>query len=60
MMKGDYLFGANASVADAYLFTMLLWASKVDIDVPERLTHFAQRMRARPAVQLALKHEKLE
>ena len=60
MMKGDYLFGANASVADAYLFTMLLWASKVNIDVPERLTQFAQRMRARPAVQLALKHEQLE
>ncbi|NKJ49360.1 glutathione S-transferase [Burkholderia sp. SG-MS1] len=60
MMKGDYLFGTDASVADAYLFTMLLWAGKVDIDVPERLTQFAQRMRTRPAVQLALKHEKLE
>jgi glutathione S-transferase len=60
MFKGDYLFGSEASVADAYLFTMLLWAKKVDIDVPERLEKFAQRMRTRPAVQLALKHEGIE
>jgi glutathione S-transferase len=60
MMKGDYLFGAEASVADAYLFTMLLWAQKVGIDVPQRLADFAQRMRARPAVQLALKHEGID
>lgn len=60
MMKGDYLFGNDASVADAYLFTMLLWAQKVGVDVPQRLADFAQRMRARPAVKLALQHEGLE
>ncbi|HZZ09177.1 MAG TPA: glutathione binding-like protein [Paraburkholderia sp.] len=60
MMKGDYLFGSEATVADAYLFTMLLWAKKVGLEVPAKLTEFAQRMRTRPAVQLALKHEELE
>jgi glutathione S-transferase len=60
LMKGDYLFGQEASVADAYLFTMLLWANKVGLEVPQGLAEFAQRMRARPAVQLALKHEGLE
>ncbi|MGF6478758.1 glutathione S-transferase [Paraburkholderia sp. JPY432] len=60
MFKGDYLFGSEASVADAYLFTMLLWAQKVGIEVPEKLRTFAERMRARPAVQLAMKHEGLE
>lgn len=60
MMKGDYLFGSEASVADAYLFTMLLWAGKVGVDVPSRLKEFSERMRSRPAVQLALKHEQLE
>jgi len=60
MLKGDYLFGTEASVADAYLFTMLLWAHKVNIDVPQKLADFQQRMRARPAVQLALKHEGIE
>ena len=60
MLKGDYLFGDEASVADAYLFTMLLWANKVGLEVPQGLADFAQRMRTRPAVQLALKHEGLE
>ena len=60
MMKGDYLFGADMSVADAYLFTMLLWAKKVELDVPKRLADFAARMRTRPAVKLALQHEGLE
>ena len=60
MLKGDYLFGDEASVADAYLFTMLLWANKVGLEVPQGLADFAQRMHTRPAVQLALKHEGLE
>jgi glutathione S-transferase len=60
LMKGDYLFGQEASVADAYLFTMLLWANKVGFKLPQRLAEFAQRMRTRPAVQLALKPEGLE
>lgn len=60
LMKGDYLFGQEASVADAYLFTMLVWANKVAIEVPQKLADFARRMRTRPAVQLALKHEGLE
>lgn len=60
MMKGEYLFGSEASVADAYLFTMLLWASKVQLDVPQPLADFIERMRARPAVKLALEHEGLQ
>lgn len=60
MFKGDYLFGADVSVADAYLFTMLLWAKKVGIEVPGKLTDFVGRMRERPAVKLAMTHEGLE
>ncbi|WP_345814498.1 glutathione S-transferase N-terminal domain-containing protein [Paraburkholderia sp. PREW-6R] len=60
MMKGEYLFGSEASVADAYLFTMLMWAKKANLAVPAKLEEFSQRMRTRPAVQLALKHEELE
>ncbi|WP_144107884.1 glutathione binding-like protein [Paraburkholderia sp. BCC1886] len=60
MLKGDYLFGADVSVADAYLFTMLLWANKLGVDVPASLNAFAERMRARPAVRLALEHEGLD
>ena len=44
-MTGTYLFGDNLTVADAYLFVMLLWATN--------------RMRSRPTVHVALKHEGL-
>ena len=60
MMKGPYLFGAEASVADAYLYTMLAWANKLKVDVPQPLADFAQRMGDRPAVKLALQHEGLQ
>ena len=56
-LRGDYLFGAEVTPADAYLFVMLVWAGRQGIEVPAPLKDFEQRMRARPAVQLALKHE---
>ncbi|MCY0389389.1 glutathione binding-like protein [Robbsia sp. Bb-Pol-6] len=59
-LTGDYLFGQSATVADAYLFVMLLWAKRVKLDVPAALQQFGERMKARPAVELALKHEGLE
>ncbi|SAK58191.1 glutathione S-transferase domain-containing protein [Caballeronia fortuita] len=59
-MRGDYLFGDQASVADAYLFTMLTWARKMNVDVPAELQSFYTRMRERPAVKLAFEHEGLE
>ena len=33
-MAGDFLFGAQVSVADCYLFVMLLWAKKFELEVP--------------------------
>jgi glutathione S-transferase len=56
---GDYLFGDKVSVADCYLFVMLLWADKNQIEVPAKLSDFAERMEARPAVRKAMEHEKL-
>jgi glutathione S-transferase len=56
---GDYLFGENLSVADSYLFVMLLWAERFDLDVPKQLVSFRERMRARPAVKVALAVEGL-
>ena len=58
-LAGPYLFGSECSVADAYLYVMLRWARMTRQDVPEPLPAFAERMEARPAVQLALRHEGL-
>ena len=57
--RGDYLFGDTVSVADAYLFTMLLWAKKFEQEVPDTLVAFAERMKARDAVRTAMEHEGL-
>jgi glutathione S-transferase len=56
---GHYIFGTDASVADAYLFVMLMWAAKTKLDVPQSLKAFTERMRTRPTVHIALKHEGL-
>jgi glutathione S-transferase len=58
-MVGDYLFGPDVSVADCYLFVMLLWAKKVGVETPPYLIEFRDRMMARPAVVEAMTHEGL-
>jgi glutathione S-transferase len=58
-LRGDYLFGSEASVADAYLYVMLRWARMQGLDVPEPLPAFIERMEARPVVRQALQHEGL-
>jgi glutathione S-transferase len=57
--EGPYLFGAHPTVADDYLFVMLMWAAKMQLAIPDNLAAFAARMRERPAVKLALTHEGL-
>ena len=56
---GGFLFGPDAGVADAYLFVMLTWAKSQSVAIPEAMAAYVERMRERPAVQLALKHEGL-
>ena len=58
-MKGDYLFGSTVSVADFYLFVMLLWAKKCDIEPPTPLVAFRDRLMTLPSVQKAMTHEGL-
>lgn len=58
-MRGDYLFGPELTVADCYLFVMLLWADKFGVTVPATLTAFRDRMIKRPAVVTAMQHEGL-
>jgi glutathione S-transferase len=58
-MKSDYLFGPEVSVADCYLFVMLLWAEKCGITPPAPLAAFRDRMKTLPSVQKAMHHEGL-
>ncbi|OWJ56731.1 glutathione S-transferase N-terminal domain-containing protein [Inquilinus limosus] len=58
-LPGDYLFGAEMSVADAYLYVMLRWARDLNLQRPDPLPAYFDRVNARPAVQLALRHEGL-
>ncbi len=53
------LLPSGYSVADAYLFTVLTWTGFVGIDLKPwpTLTRFMDTMRARPAVQAAMKAE---
>ena len=57
----DYLMGSRFSVPDAYLFVMTLWADGRGIEIAglKNLQAFVARMKARPAVQEALKSEGL-
>jgi glutathione S-transferase len=57
----QYLMGDKFTVADAYLFTVLRWSSRVDIDVAKwpNLKTYMDRVGARPMVQAAMKAEGL-
>ncbi len=59
MMQGEFLFGTALSVADCYLFVMLLWAAKNGVETPTNLEAFRDRMTSRPSVQTAMHHEGL-
>jgi glutathione S-transferase len=57
----QYLMGDKFTVADAYLFTVLRWTSRVEIDLSKwpNLKAYSDRVAARPKVQEALKAEGL-
>ena len=58
----DYLMGKQFTVADGYLFTMLMWATdrlKFDLSEMPNLLAYKARVAARPKVQEALTKEGL-
>jgi len=59
LAKQPWLVGDNFTVADAYLFTVLRWAARVDLPLPPSLQRFMERVKARPAVAQALQVEGL-
>jgi glutathione S-transferase len=58
----DYLMGKEFTVADGYLFTMLMWATdrlKFDLSEMPKLLAYKARVAARPKVQEAMTKEGL-
>ena len=58
-LTGDYLFGSQFTVADAYLFVMTMWANKTGVTIPDPLPDFAERVKKREGASKALKAEGL-
>jgi glutathione S-transferase len=61
LAAAPYLLGETVSIADFYLFNVFLWLPRLNIDTsawPHIVAH-SDRIRQRPAVQAALKAEKL-
>ncbi len=60
LAKNDFLMGSY-TIADAYLFTVLRWAPRLNIDLRPwpQIKSFMERMAARPAVVAAMKEEGL-
>jgi glutathione S-transferase len=61
LQGGDYLMGAQFTVADAYLFTVLGWAGhcQMPLNVFPAVQAYLARVGARPAVRQALRDEGL-
>jgi glutathione S-transferase len=57
----QYLMGDKFTVADAYLFTVLRWSARVEIELGKwpNLKAYVDRVGARPKVQAAMKAEGL-
>lgn len=58
-LQGDYLFGDTFSVADAYLFVMLMWARDNGVTIPGQLSVYSDRVSGREDVSEALVAEGL-
>jgi glutathione S-transferase len=57
----QYLMGDKFTIADAYLFTVLRWMGRIEMDISKwpNLKAYFDRVQARPKVQEALKAEGL-
>jgi glutathione S-transferase len=56
-----FMVGEEMSIADCYLFVMLMWATgKVGMSVPDPLQAYFDRLKLRPAVARALSAEGLD
>ena len=59
LSKQPFLLGQQFTAADAYLFTVLRWAPRVELPLPSALQQYMERVKTRPAVAKALEVEGL-
>jgi glutathione S-transferase len=59
MADGAFLFGQRLTTADAYFYVMARWAGMLGVSMPAALSHMADRIQRRPAVEAAIKAEGL-
>jgi len=59
LSRNDYLLATGFSVADAYLFNILTWSSRVDVDLSNypSILRFTSRIGERPSVRESLEAE---
>ncbi len=56
----DFILGETMTIADCYLFVMLMWATgKAGLTLPSRLGAYYERLKARPGIARALHEEGL-
>jgi glutathione S-transferase len=58
-VRDGFLFGANFTVADAYLFVMLRWAMSFDVPMQSEMFAYFERVAMRQSVRQALAEEGL-
>lgn len=57
--KGAFLFGEKPTVADFYLFVMLLWAERYSLGLEPHLVEYRERLKSRLNTSVAMKAEGL-
>ena len=55
----EFIVGDTFSIADCYLFVMMMWAGKQGVPLPEKLAALFDRLKQRASVQKALAEEGL-
>lgn len=59
--NSDFIAGKNFTIADAYLFVMLLWTGKMHIDIKDfkNLSRYFEALKNRKSISQSLSEEKL-
>jgi glutathione S-transferase len=62
LSKNKYIAGEHFSIADSYLFVVLIWLYYFDIELStwEAMSRYFERLKQRPSIEKALQEEKID